>query len=155
METAKSYSEKIAKQAGLTLVETMIAMTVMMVIALAVAAVYVHAVKMNSGNAGRAQALEIAQQRLEEVRSARFAAGVMDSILEGGQKTPEVFNGKDANQYRVEMSVDDDPFTAGVQVNNSTTIKEITITVSSFSVKGDTWARAYPVRIITLRSRTN
>ena len=58
---------------GFTLVETTIALVVMMVMALAAASLFVFAIKYNSGANDRALALAVAQQRMERLRRTRFS----------------------------------------------------------------------------------
>jgi Tfp pilus assembly protein PilV len=60
------------KQRGFTLLETSVAMVVMMIGGLGIAAVFAYAVKNNSGSRDRAVALAVAQQELERLRSLPF-----------------------------------------------------------------------------------
>ena len=60
------------KQGGFTLLETSVAMVVMMIGGLGIAAVFAYAVKNNSGSRDRAVALAVAQQELERLRSLPF-----------------------------------------------------------------------------------
>lgn len=68
---------------GFTLVETAIALVVMMVMALAAASLFVFAVKYDTGANDRAMALALAQQRMERLRSTRFT----DAILHTASST--------------------------------------------------------------------
>ena len=58
---------------GFTLVETTIALVVMMVMALAAASLFVFAIRYNTGANDRALALAVAQQRMERLRRTRFS----------------------------------------------------------------------------------
>lgn len=60
-------------EAGFTLIETAIALLVMMVAALAVTSLFVYAIRYNSGASDRALALAIAQQRMERLRKTPFS----------------------------------------------------------------------------------
>ncbi len=55
--------------AGFTLIETAIAMLVMMIVGLGAASLFFYAVRYNVGAADRATALAVAQQQLEELRA--------------------------------------------------------------------------------------
>ena len=58
------------EQQGFTLLETCIALVVMMVATLGVAGLFTYAISYNSGATDRALALAIAQQRMERLRKA-------------------------------------------------------------------------------------
>jgi len=64
---------------GFTLLETAIALVVMMVMALAAASLFVFAVKYDTGANDRAIALAIAQQRMERLRSTRFTDATLNT----------------------------------------------------------------------------
>jgi type II secretory pathway pseudopilin PulG len=71
---------------GFTLIETTIAMVVMMVVGLGATSLFLYAIRNNSGGEDRSQALAIAQQRLETLREA----GYDDPELALGQTTSTV-----------------------------------------------------------------
>ena len=58
---------------GFTLVETAIALVVMMVVGLAVASLFVYAIKFNTGGNDKLLSLAIAQQRMERLRKTPFS----------------------------------------------------------------------------------
>ena len=64
--------QKQRQQSGFTLLETSVAMVVMMIGGLGIAAVFAYAVKNNSGSRDRAVALAVAQQELERLRRVPF-----------------------------------------------------------------------------------
>src|ERR1051325_3425660 len=57
---------------GLTLLETSIALCVMMIMTLATGSLFIYAVNYNSGAGDRSAALAIAQQRMERLRRSPF-----------------------------------------------------------------------------------
>ena len=59
-------------QQGFTLVETSIAMVVMMVGALGIASLFVFSTQNNIGGGERALAMAVAQQQLEQIRSVSY-----------------------------------------------------------------------------------
>jgi Tfp pilus assembly protein PilV len=59
-------------QAGFTLLETTIALVVMMIGGLGIAAVFTYAIKNNTGARDRAAAIAVAQQELERLRNLSF-----------------------------------------------------------------------------------
>lgn len=57
---------------GFTLIETCIALVVMMVVGLGATSLFFYALRNNTGGSERSQALAIAQQRLEELRTLKY-----------------------------------------------------------------------------------
>ncbi|HEX4901116.1 MAG TPA: prepilin-type N-terminal cleavage/methylation domain-containing protein [Pyrinomonadaceae bacterium] len=64
--------QKKGPQSGFTLLETAVAMVVMMIGGLGIAAVFSYAVKNNNGSRDRAIAIAVAQQEIERLRSVEF-----------------------------------------------------------------------------------
>ena len=62
--------------------------------------------------------------------------------------------GVDGNKYKVEIKVDDDPFTGGVQINSAKTLKEVSVTVT-LDRPTPGWQTAVPVTAILRRVRSN
>lgn len=120
---------------GFTLLETTIAVVVMMVAALAAASLFLYSINYNSGSNDRALAIAVAQQRLEQYRSVNFfdaslnaTAGTTTTVTSGGRS------------YSVLTTI----------VNTSTTLKTITIRVTPQGAS-DAWART-PVILATQRA---
>lgn len=139
---------------GFSLVEVIIAMIVLLVALLGVFLTFTYAVNYNAGNNSRSQALSILQQEVELLRSAKFTPGVTDAALTGGTKTPKIITSADASRFRVEITVDDDPFTNGVQTDATKTLKEITVRVTSESPTPG-WQTAVPATVFMRRVRSN
>jgi Tfp pilus assembly protein PilV len=126
---------------GFTLIETVVALVVMMVVGLAVASLFVYAVQNNLGGGERALAMAVAQQHLEQFRSVPFD----DATLTAGTTTlPTVTNG-DRN-YTVVRTIANETNTDG----NSKLLKKITITVTP-QTGGPVWVRT-PVVLVSHRS---
>lgn len=71
---------------GFTLLETTIAMVVMMVVGLGASSLFLYSVRSNSGGESRSQALAIAQERLEQLRALPYdheqlAVGTTESTV--------------------------------------------------------------------------
>ena len=64
--------KRAGQQSGFTLLETAIAMVVMMVGGLGIAAVFAYAIKNNNGSRDRAIAIAVAQQEIERLRAVPF-----------------------------------------------------------------------------------
>lgn len=145
---------KIKNETGFSLIEVMIAMVILLVGLLGVTLSYSWAVKFNAGNNLRMQSLAILQQETEQFRSAKFTSVVTDQVLIGGVKAEKTVTTSDGNKFTIETTVDDDPFTNGVQVNQSKTLKDITITVSGEN-RAQTWITAVPATVTLRRVRGN
>ena len=137
---------------GFSLVEVIIALVILLVALLGVFYTFTYAVGYNSGNTQRSQSLQILQQEVETMRAAKYSPYLVDYVLVGGEKSPKVVTTTDGNIYLVEVTVDDDPFTSGIQVDNSKTLKEITITVTSENITS-LWQTAIPTKVVFRRTR--
>ncbi len=115
---------------GFTLVETAIALVLMMIIGLSVASLFSYAINYNSGAADRAIAQAVAQQRMEQLRKTRFSdvVSATDPAFVSAGRT-----------YMVETTV-----------GGSATLKMITVRVTPQAATA-AWARN-PVILITQRA---
>jgi Tfp pilus assembly protein PilV len=73
---------------GFTLIETSIAMLVMMIVGMGAAALFTYAIKVNSVSGAHAMSIAIAQQQVEQLRGVAFndaslAAGTSTSTVAG------------------------------------------------------------------------
>jgi prepilin-type N-terminal cleavage/methylation domain-containing protein len=153
------------REHGFTLVETAIALVVMLVMALGAASLFAFSVYNNSGASDRAQTLAVAQQVLERLRHAKFSMSGTDAVLAAGTQTQSVRRGGQNPQdpqdptgrvYRVVTTIDDNPSTFAINTNPLSTLKSITVTVTPLGA-GPTWASGAggAVTITTLRSKTD
>ena len=148
-EKKKNPAEK-----GFTLIEVTIAMLVFMIAIMGVFMTFAYAVSFNTGNSSRAQALALLQQKVEQMRSAKFTPTVTDATLLGGIKPDDIATGGDNNKYKLHVEVDDDPFTAGLQTDSTKLFKEISVTVS-LERPTPGWQTSVPATIILRRVRGN
>jgi Tfp pilus assembly protein PilV len=134
-----------AGENGFTLIETTIAMLLLMIVALGSASLFTFSIYNNSGGSDRAVSLAIAQQAMEGLRGATFNSTTTDARLNAGTVTQ---NGviRDGRSFTVTRTVAD----------VSTTLKSITITVSSQSIVTG-WASGAggTITLISQRSRAD
>ena len=151
-----SPAAKRDKEAGFSLVEATCALIILLIALAGVATTFTYAINYNAGNNSRAQALAVLQQEVEQMRSAKFTPppNGMDASLAGGRKTPRVISTVDGKRFRIQTVIDDDPLTAGVQVDNTKTIKEISVTVSLDNPTPG-WQTAVPATVVLRRVRAN
>lgn len=147
--SCKKYHE-----AGFTLIEASIAMVILIVALLGVFLTFVYSISYNTGNNYRAQMLAVLQQEVEALRCAKFTPSVTDTSITGGEKTSKTVTSGDNGVYKVDITVDDDPFTDGTQINSATTLKEITLDVKPLSPTPG-WQTAIPAKIILRRTMSN
>lgn len=149
-----SYNVK-RKSEGFSLVEAVIALSVFLVVVLGAYASITYAINYNTGNMTRAQALSALQQEVELIRSAKFTPEITDPLLIAGDKPMRTITNADGRVFSSKITVDDDPFTAGIQVNTpNATLKHITITVVLASPSPG-WQTARPATVVIRRVRGN
>jgi len=133
-----------ANEYGFTLIETTIAMMIMMIAGLGVLSLFTYSIGYNSGGNDRAVAISIAQQQIEQLRSVQFTDSVLN-VSTATVLTPDtVSNGR---TYRVTRTVIGSNNDAG----GNPTLKTITIRVDPTSAG---WA-GLPVILRTIRSSTS
>jgi Tfp pilus assembly protein PilV len=102
-------------EGGFTLIETSIALVLLMIISVGLAPLFVYATRYNSAAAIRAGALAIAQIKLEQLRATPFTSCVSSSeTLSVGDPTTGL------QTYTVDLTV----------VNTTTTIKDVRLVVT-------------------------
>lgn len=126
---------------GFTLIETCIALVVMMVAGLAASSVFMYSMQNNIGGNDRALAMAVAQQQLEQLRSVAFN----DATLAAGVTTiPDVRNAD--RGYTVVRSIVDETNANGT----SKSLKRITIRVTPQNAR-NAWQRT-AVELVSYRS---
>src|SRR5437763_15820127 len=134
----------VTNEHGFTLIETTIAMMIMMIAGLGVLSLFTYSIGYNSGANDRAVAISIAQQQIEQLRSVQFTDSILN-VSAATVLTPDtVSNGR---TYRITRTV------AGSNndVGGNPTLKTITIRVDPTS---SGWA-GLPVILRTIRSTTS
>lgn len=135
-------------QAGFTLIETTIAMVLMAIVGLGVAGLFTFAAKSTSNAADREMATAVAQQCMEQLRSAAFTDAALTATSASGTTTTVTRLGR---QYSVNTIITD-----SVTVNTLATLKTITVTVTPLSASA-TWSTSVntifgSVKLVTNRS---
>lgn len=142
--------KRVRQERGFTLIETTIALLIMMIVMLGVASVFAFAVSNNSNGADRAQTLAVAQQRLESLRNAEFSALTTHADLTAGAHSLTVYRGdvgEAGRRYQIDWDVVD---------NATNNLKTITVKVTPITA-GPSWASVSSwatVTIVTQRAKT-
>jgi len=137
---ANLNTSKTNGQRGFTLIETSMAMVVMMVAGLAVSSLFVFSMQNNVGGNDRALAMAVAQQQMEQLRSVTFE----DATLAVGTDTTTVRSSD--RDYTVVRTVADQTNADG----SSKQLRRITITVTPQNGRIN-WTRT-PVTLVSFRS---
>lgn len=159
---------KRKNDSGFSLIEVIISLIILMVAILGIFAVFTYATTSNTGNNTRSQSLAVLQREVEMIRSAKFTPTITDNYapsspdngrrdITGGTKTDRTVTAIDGTKYTVQVVVDNDPYTTGIQNDTDKpypTLKEITVTVIPESSIGK-WVLAYPAKAVFRRVRAN
>ena len=158
-------------------------MLVIMILMLGALQVIAFAIKYNSGNKTRSQAVAVLQQEVERYRSAKFNSTTTDSFASPAApdlcrlndlrdlrgRTPSrcrvIANDGSGMTFTVTSSVDNDPFTPGIQDESYVcrspqgntmpcALKEIGIEVR-LAAPNPGWENAIPVKAVFRRVRGN
>jgi Tfp pilus assembly protein PilV len=135
-------------EAGFTILETVIALFVALVVGFGAIGLFLFSASFNAGASDRARALAIAQETMEELRAKSFT----DSTLAAGTTTTPVTRGSSAAD-----EADLRSFTVVKKVENISTTnpadreKKITVTVTPVALEG----RFSPGGVTLLMVRTS
>jgi Tfp pilus assembly protein PilV len=134
----QSIMRRSDNEDGVTLLETSIALVIMMIVTLATGSLFAYAINYNSGAGDRAAALAIAQQRMERLRKSSFS----DAALTPASATETAINA--GRQYSVVTTICS---TSGC--GGSADLKLLTVQVTPQNA--NQWANA-PVIIVSQRA---
>ena len=138
-----STGQRSAIERGFTLVETSIALFILMVAGLGLASLFTYSIQNNSGGNDRAVAMSVAQQQIEQFRSVSFTDPILAVSAATVLSPDTVSNGR---TYRVTKTVTG----SNNDVSGNPTLKTITIRVDPLS---SGWA-GLGVTLRTQRSAT-
>jgi type II secretory pathway pseudopilin PulG len=149
---------------GFTLIEVLVAGMLLIILCVGVFTVFEQAIKLNRGNKIRAQALSVLQRKVELYRAMKYAPVNPDPLLAGRTKTV-TDNGvasADGTLFDVAVTIDNDPFTAGIQTGNVGSVpviteanckfKEITIEATPHNAQAG-WITAITTKVTFQRVR--
>ena len=117
--------DKARRQMGFTLIETSIAMLILLVGALGVASLFVYAANNNAGGVTRTIALTVAQQRLELLRNLPFDSATLAATP--ANPAPLTVTRGGGGTFQVTTTIVD---SAGSLPSPAATVKRKTITVT-------------------------
>ena len=150
---------------GFTLIEVLVASSLMVILAVGVLSVFSYAVKLNSGNNLRGQALTVLQKEIERYRAMKFvpSSPPRDPMLNatGASPPPFVCDGsarctsQDGTQFNLTVTITNLPDTTGAATtDNTATMKEIVIEAVP-KVPRQGWLANLRTSVTLLRVRSN
>ncbi|MBA2702377.1 MAG: hypothetical protein H0U60_00805 [Blastocatellia bacterium] len=122
---------ELSSATGFTLLETCIALLIMLIVSLGVASLFALSVGNNSGAADRQLSMAVAQDRMERLRNVIFSDPSLDVTPTSGT-TETITNAR--RSYRVTTVI-----TASNTVNGQPTVKTISIRVNPLGA-GPSWS---------------
>jgi len=134
---SESAAQKSTER-GVTLVETAVALVILMVVGLGVVTAFTYSIGYNSLGNDRGLAMSIAQQQMEQLRAAQFTDSVLNVTATAATST-FVSNGRSFQITKTITGSNNDN-------NGNPTLKTITIRVDPINPSG------FPVILQTLRT---
>lgn len=129
----RRMSQPSRAEAGFTILETVIALFVMLVVGFGAVGLFLFSASFNAGASDRARALAIAQETMEELRAKSFsdtalAAGTTTTTVERGSTNA---NETDLRRFTIMKKIENDGTTSPANRQ-----KKITVTVTPAAVGG-------------------
>lgn len=149
---------RIIRSDGFTLVEVIVAGSIMVILCVGILTVFTYFVTINRGENFRMQSLSVLQQEVEYYRSLKFGRIGTPTELNGGTySNVRQRTSADGRVFNITVVIDNDPYTNGLQTGSDATctFKEIKITaVPVMPEQSGTWTAA-PTTIDIQRVRYN
>ena len=115
-------NKRSSNESGFTLIETAVSMVLLAIIGLGITSLFAYAASNTSNAADREMSSAVAQQRMEQLRTADFNDSSLIATSPEGNATDVVRAGR---QYRVTTIINDSSV-----VNSQVTLKTITVKVT-------------------------
>lgn len=147
-----------ASDAGMTLIETTVALVIIMIALLGVVHSFTYAVTYNAGNAVRTESLALLQKEVETMRALKWTSSGTHPLLNGTGNSCNpvvtVVPSSNGGSFEVQRTVDDDPSTTACEVDATTQLKDITVTIK-LAAPSPGWQFAVPNTVVLRRTRGN
>lgn len=145
---------------GMTLIETTVALVIIMIALLGVVHTFTYAVSYNYGNAIRTESQALLQEEVENLRATKWTSSAThpDLVGTGNSCNPveRIVSSPNGGAFKVEKTIDDDPSTPNVcEVDPTTQVKDITVTIRIATDDNPAWWFAVPNTVVLRRTRGN
>jgi prepilin-type N-terminal cleavage/methylation domain-containing protein len=117
------------KNNGFTLIEVLVAASLMIILCVGTLSVFSYVVKINRGENVRLQALSVLQQKVEFYRSLRFSpTGTSADLTARTEQNVGTLTSADGRVFNILVSIDDNPSTEAIDTEVAPKFKQIKIT---------------------------
>ncbi|MDH3493978.1 MAG: type II secretion system GspH family protein [Acidobacteriota bacterium] len=117
-KTEEKHESSTVGSSGFTLIEVILAGTLMIILAIGILMVFSNVVERNRGENLRMQALSVLQKDVEHYRSLKFVPVGTSSELTGGTyPNIRTRTGEDGRVFVISVTIDNDPAMAGIQTS--------------------------------------
>jgi len=153
-------NSRLAGKNGFTLIEVLIAASIMIILCIGTLSVFSYAVKVNAGNNLRSQALTVLQAEAEYYRSLKFVPGAGLSAPELNAVTnyarPQRLSA-DQTAFNITVTITNKSYLTGpAPSENTCTLKEIKILAVKANTNGQPgWLSNLQTDLTILRVRSN
>lgn len=163
---SRQVPQRFRHQRGFTLIELIVASTVMSVLAVGVLSTFSYAVRINAGNNLRAQAMTVLQKEIERYRAMKYvpSSPPRDASLNATGASGVTFNcdgsarctSQDGTQFNLKVTITNIGFANGAatQDDNTATLKQIVIEATP-TVARTGWLANLRTNVTLLRVRSN
>jgi len=147
----------LQKNNGFTLVEVLIAASIMIILCVGTLSVFSFVVKINRAENIRMQALSVLQQKVEYYRSLRFSPYGSSAELDGRTRgNVGTLTSADGKVFNIFVTIDNDTTTSTIDTNGNDTTKFKEITIEAIPVVTEASWLSNPGTSVTIqRVRTN
>ena len=119
---------------GFTIVEVIVAGSIMIILCVGILSVFSYVVRVNRGEHYRMQALSVLQHQVEYYRSLKFVpSGTPAELTAGTYTNVRTVTSPNGRVFNISVVIDNDPYTDGLQTvptEANCTFKELTITAT-------------------------
>jgi type II secretory pathway pseudopilin PulG len=160
IKTGNKFKNSLTQSAGFTLIEVIIATTLLIILLTGILSVFSYVNKINRGENLRAQAFSVLQNEIEYYRSLKFVPiGTSAELYAGDYQNPRTRTSADNKVFNISVKIDNDPYTAGLQTSAAVPeatckFKEITITATPQTAETG-WLANLKTDITIQRVRSN
>jgi len=142
---------------GFTVVEVIIAMSIMIILCVGTLSVFSFVVKLNQGNNLRSQALTVLQAEAELYRSYKFvpSAGLSAIEIQAGTKAQKTATSKDGTQFYIDVTIENKSFVPSTSnLEADCVFKEIRVVATPVNPKPG-WLADLKTNLTIQRVRSN
>jgi prepilin-type N-terminal cleavage/methylation domain-containing protein len=161
----KSGSKQFRAASGFTLIEVIVAASLMVILAVGVLSVFSYATKLNAGNALRAQAQTVLQKEVERYRAMKFVPSnpPRDAALNATASTGVTFTcdgtarctSQDGTQFNIKVTITNLPSPAGAATTDDSAPLQQIVLEATPKIARQGWLANLRTSVTLIRVRSN